>query len=105
MPPGGLEPPTNGLRIRCATSCATGAKSAEMRAQGIEPRRPERQLIYSQPHVHSGLCPRIHCQTEAACGVRTRVSGLAVRCLSHSAKAASAPLRRGASPAAVKRPP
>lgn len=25
---------------------------------GIEPRSPSRRLIYSQPHIHSGLCPR-----------------------------------------------
>lgn len=39
---------------------------------------------------------------QAACGVRTRVSGLAVQCLSHSAKAASAPLRCGAPRRSVK---
>ena len=74
-----------------------------------------RRPIYSRPRLHSGLCPHVsvprrtdpshHAPVQrAACGSRTRLTGVAIRCLCRSAKAAqqtvevSIPARPGLEP-------
>src|SRR5207302_4448596 len=68
VPPGGLEPPTVGLKVRCSAIELGGQALTSLRDAGGVPQQSDSMAAARESSGSNPLFQRIPCFSDAACG-------------------------------------